>query len=430
MWKNNAVLDKRVISEIEILEDYQEIFNSNKSENIDLEYSDVLNNFNISNLYFNEIKSIPLLLVEEEIKLGNDLKLLDDIIIVTDKSKKSNECVLIDLDLVFKLCCGNRNYRLIIDLLLLHFGTNAEIFYKNLYPIIFKYDKISKKLGRALNEMELKEYLGIKNDIDVVKIDEDELVVQVEKYLKYKNAFDRLFRSNLRLVAKIASKYNSVHVQFLDLVNEGNIGLMTAIRRYDVSLGYKFSTYATWWIVHCIRVFSINQRTMVKVPFYLSEEYLSFKKNYNRLQQENFGNLSNEEISEKLNISLNKVRTFMSLSHDCKTLSLDLTIDDKNDNNIGYYIKNDVEVENEVVDSMLKYEIKELYKNLTDKELEVIKMRFGLDDYHDRIYSLKEIGNKYGITQERVRQIEAKALTKMRRLTSSKRCRDLVEYLK
>ena len=92
MWKNNDVLDKRVISEIEILEEYQEIFNSNKSENIDLKYSDVLSNFNISNLYFNEIKSIPLLLVEEEIKLGNDLKLLDDIIIVTDKSKKSNEC--------------------------------------------------------------------------------------------------------------------------------------------------------------------------------------------------------------------------------------------------------------------------------------------------------------------------------------------------
>ena len=265
---------KQIITEFELLEEYNKNYNDEILELKEIKYSDFIGDINIINLYFQEINSIPLLSEVEEKRLGEDLKLIKNLSIITEESKENKyKCAMLDLPLVFNSLYDNEYYLVIIDFLLQHFQTNDNIFYKELYQIINKYKNISKNLNRPLNSKELKEYFQIEK-IDNISLSKKELLVQIKDYLKYKNAFDKLYCSNLKLVVYTARDYMK-NYSLLDLISVGNEGLIVAINKFDISLGYKFSTYATWWIWQAIRKFVIEQEFILKLPFHIKEKLVS-----------------------------------------------------------------------------------------------------------------------------------------------------------
>ena len=378
------------------------------------EHFESIKDIDITNIYFRDIKKHSLLTLEEELVLGEDLKLFEELDIVVEESKYNNRmCAKIDLDLVFKLCCDNKYYDVIIKSLLLYFNVNEDIFYKELGCVISKYDKLASKLGRALNRDELKEYMQIDGIARVVLKDED-LLEQVNKYLKYKEAFDRFFCSNLMLVASIASKYKFLD-NFLDLINIGNEALIIAINKYDVSLGYKFSTYATWWIVSNVREYVIDQRKMIKLSHHLKEKLLFIKRKICALEQAKQRNVTLSEIALELGISVSKLTEYLSYEENYKLLSLDMPVDKEDDYYLGDYLKSDICIENEAINVFLKDDVSDLLKCLDPRELEVISLRYGFCKENPDGFSFREIAPMLGVSHEMVRLIEQKAFKKLRK---------------
>jgi RNA polymerase primary sigma factor len=256
--------------------------------------------------------------------------------------------------------------------------------------------------------------LGFEQEIEYAK--------RVEK--GDKRAYDRLVEANLRLVVSIAKKYVGRGMSLMDLVQEGNIGLARAVEKYDWRRGFKFSTYATWWIRQAITRAIADQARVIRIPVHMVETINRFVRTSRKMMQDLGREPTPEEVAKVMGIEPEKAREIIKVSQE--PASLEKPVGEDEDSFLGDFVQAaDPLPEDEAAHGLLREHIWEVLSTLTDRERKIIEMRFGLIDGKSR--TLEEVGKEFGVTRERIRQIEAKALRKLRHPSRSKKLKDYID---
>ena len=253
--------------------------------------------------------------------------------------------------------------------------------------------------------------------------EEKELAIAVEN--GDLEAKQRLAEANLRLVVSIAKRYVGRGMQFLDLIQEGNMGLMKAVDKFDYSKGFKFSTYATWWIRQAITRAIADQARTIRIPVHMVETINKLVREQRNLLQELGQDPTPEQIAERMDMTPDKVREILKIAQE--PVSLETPIGEEDDSHLGDFIEDEV-IENPVdytTRVVLREHLDEVLDTLTDREENVLRLRFGLDD--GKMRTLEDVGKVFNVTRERIRQIEAKALRKLRHPSRSKQLKDFIE---
>lgn len=273
----------------------------------------------------------------------------------------------------------------------------------------------------------VKVYLKEIGRVPLLTPDEEvQLALDIQKGGKDgERAKQRLSEANLRLVVSIAKRYVGRGMQFLDLIQEGNLGLIKAVEKFDYRKGYKFSTYATWWIRQAITRAIADQARTIRIPVHMVETINKLIRVSRQLLQELGREPTPEEIAEEMNMPVDRVREILKISQE--PVSLETPIGEEEDSHLGDFIQDDnVPVPADAAAfTLLKEQLVEVLSTLTDREQKVLRLRFGLDD--GRARTLEEVGKEFNVTRERIRQIEAKALRKLRHPSRSRKLKDYLD---